>query len=101
MNCQKYIINTNTVSRIKMFAYTTFLDICTILTSQRNVLRISEVETSLLVIVIDLHTRQRYLREQPSQLMHVLDSVVTLANMHLMLKTKNKVAIVACNASCW
>ena len=58
-----------------------------------------EVETSLLVIVVDLHTRQRYLREQPSQLMHVLDSLVTLANMHLMLKTKNKVAIIACNAS--
>ncbi|XP_034251119.1 general transcription factor IIH subunit 3 [Thrips palmi] len=58
-----------------------------------------EVETSLLVIVVDLHTRQRYLRDQPSLLMHVLDSVITLANMHLMLKTKNKVAIVGCNAS--
>ncbi|KAK3922199.1 General transcription factor IIH subunit 3 [Frankliniella fusca] len=58
-----------------------------------------EVETSLLVIVVDLHTRQRYLRQQPSQMMHVLDSVVTLANMHLMLKTKNKVAIVGCNAA--
>lgn len=60
---------------------------------------VSEVETSLLVIVVDLHTRQRYLRDQPSQLMHVLDSVISLANMHLMLKTKNKVAIVGCNAS--
>lgn len=58
-----------------------------------------EVETSLLVIAVDLHSRQRYLREHPSQLMHVLDSVVTLANMHLMLKTKNKVAIVGCNAA--
>lgn len=52
-----------------------------------------------MVIVVDLHTRQRYLRQQPSQLVHVLDSIMTLANMHLMLKTKNKVAIVACNAA--
>ncbi|KAG8227187.1 hypothetical protein J437_LFUL003393 [Ladona fulva] len=56
-----------------------------------------EIESSLLVIVIDTNPSQRIVREGSQILTQCLDSVIAFANSHLMMKCSNKLAIIACH----
>lgn len=58
----------------------------------------AETETSLLVIVVDVNPAQRILVEETHKLTHCLDAIVAFTNCHLMLRTTNKLAVLACNA---
>lgn len=58
----------------------------------------TEPETSLLVIIVDVNPAQRILVEHGYKLTHCLDAIIAFANSHLMLKTTNKLAVLACNA---
>ncbi|CAG9835659.1 unnamed protein product [Diabrotica balteata] len=55
-------------------------------------------ETSLLVIIVDSNPGQKMLRESPHVLTHCVDSVIAFANSHLMQKSQNKLAIMACHS---
>ncbi|PNF16573.1 General transcription factor IIH subunit 3 [Cryptotermes secundus] len=57
-----------------------------------------EVETSLLVIVLDTNPAQRLLRERTHNLTQCLESVIAFANSHLMLKSANRLAMLACHS---
>jgi len=56
-----------------------------------------EVETSLLVIVLDTNPGQRLVQERAHMLTQWLESVIAFANAHLMLKATNKLAVLACH----
>ncbi|XP_063228592.1 general transcription factor IIH subunit 3 [Bacillus rossius redtenbacheri] len=56
-----------------------------------------EVETSLLVVVLDTNPGQRLLREKAHFLTQCLDSVIAFVNSHLMLKPANRAAVLACH----
>ncbi|KDR22694.1 general transcription factor IIH subunit 3 isoform X2 [Zootermopsis nevadensis] len=56
-----------------------------------------EVEASLLVIVLDTNPGQRLVRERTHILTQCLESVIAFANSHLMLKSTNKLAVLACH----
>lgn len=58
----------------------------------------AETEMSLLVIVVDVNPAQRILVEETHKLTHCLDAIVAFTNCHLMLRTTNKLAVLACNA---
>ncbi|KAJ8974168.1 hypothetical protein NQ317_013125 [Molorchus minor] len=55
-------------------------------------------ETSLLVIILDSNPSQKTLRDNPHVLTQCVDSVIALANSHLMQKAQNKLAIMACHS---
>lgn len=55
-------------------------------------------ETSLLVIILDSNPGQKMLRDNPHILTHCLDSVIPFANSHLMQRSQNKLAILACHS---
>ncbi|XP_054258740.1 general transcription factor IIH subunit 3 [Macrosteles quadrilineatus] len=57
-----------------------------------------ETETSLLIVVVDVNPAQRILVEQRHRLSQCLDAIVAFSNSHLMLKSTNKLAVLACNA---
>ncbi|CAD7080192.1 unnamed protein product [Hermetia illucens] len=52
---------------------------------------------SLLVIIIDTNPSQRAIRRNPHQLTQSLDSIVAFGNAHLMQKSNNKLAVIACH----
>ncbi|XP_055595368.1 general transcription factor IIH subunit 3 [Uranotaenia lowii] len=54
-------------------------------------------DASLLVIVLDTNPSQRIIRENPHHLTQCLDSIVAFGNAHLMQKTQNRLAVVACH----
>ncbi|KAJ9585106.1 hypothetical protein L9F63_020546, partial [Diploptera punctata] len=56
-----------------------------------------EVDISLLVIILDTNPAQKKLREDTHILTLCLESIIALANSHLMLKATNKLAILACH----
>nr|CAD7463790.1 unnamed protein product [Timema tahoe] len=56
-----------------------------------------EVESSLLVIVLDTNPGQRFLQEQAHMLAQCLESVIAFADSHLMLKSSNRLAVLACH----
>ncbi|XP_023023865.1 transcription factor B4 [Leptinotarsa decemlineata] len=55
-------------------------------------------ETSLLVIIMDTNPGQKMLRDNPHVLTHCVESVIAFANSHLMQKSQNKLAIMACHS---
>lgn len=57
-----------------------------------------EIESSLLINIFDTNPNQRLFRENQQILTQCLDSIIAFSNSHLMLKSKNKLAIVACHA---
>lgn len=57
-----------------------------------------EIESSLLLIIFDTHPNQRLYREQQHVLTQTLDSVIAFSNSHLMLGSKNKLAVLTCHA---
>lgn len=59
---------------------------------------VSDSEMSLLVVVVDVNPGQRILVEESHRLTHCLDAIIAFANSHLMLKTSNRLAVLACNA---
>lgn len=59
---------------------------------------VSDCETSLLVIILDVNPAQRLIIEQIHKLTQCLEAVIAFANSHLMLKSTNKLAVLACNA---
>ncbi|KAL0275046.1 UNVERIFIED_CONTAM: hypothetical protein PYX00_003029 [Menopon gallinae] len=57
-----------------------------------------EIESSLLVVILDTNPSQRIYREKHQVLTHTLESVIAFSNSHLMLDSKNKLAVLACHA---
>lgn len=55
-------------------------------------------DTSLLVIVLDTNPGQKILRDNPHILTQCVDSVIAFANTHLMQKSQNKLAVMACHS---
>ncbi|XP_018570632.1 general transcription factor IIH subunit 3 [Anoplophora glabripennis] len=55
-------------------------------------------ETSLLVVILDSNPGQKMLRDNPHVLTHCIDSVIAFANSHLMQKSQNRLAIMACHS---
>lgn len=55
------------------------------------------VETSLLVIVVDINPAQRVIVEDPYKLQHCVECVIAFANSHLMLRPNNKLAVISSN----
>lgn len=55
-------------------------------------------QVSLLVVILDSNPGQKMLRENPHVLTHVVDSVITFCNTHLMQRAQNKLAIMACHS---
>lgn len=56
-----------------------------------------EIEVSLLVIILDTNPSQRIIREDVHILTQCMESVVAFANSHLMLKSTNRLAVLACH----
>ncbi|OXA58389.1 General transcription factor IIH subunit 3 [Folsomia candida] len=52
-------------------------------------------EQNLLVVVMDVNPAQKYVRSDIKSFFHVVDSVLTFCNAHLMLHADNKVCIIA------
>ncbi|KAF5298033.1 hypothetical protein FQR65_LT09844 [Abscondita terminalis] len=59
---------------------------------------VSTDEISLLVIILDTNPGQRILRENPQTLTQCVDSVIAFGNSHLMQKSQNKLAVMACHS---
>lgn len=59
-----------------------------------------ENESSLLVVVFDTNPNQRLYKEHQHVLTQTLESIIAFSNSHLMLGTKNKLAILTCHARC-
>ncbi|KAK4875373.1 hypothetical protein RN001_011795 [Aquatica leii] len=59
---------------------------------------VSTDEISLLVIILDTNPGQRLLRENPQTLTQCVDSIIAFGNSHLMQKSQNKLAIMACHS---
>ncbi|XP_011331600.2 general transcription factor IIH subunit 3 [Ooceraea biroi] len=57
-----------------------------------------EIETSLLVIVLDVNPVQRIVRQESKILSQCLDSTIVFANAHLMQSSNNELAIMACHS---
>lgn len=55
-------------------------------------------ETSLLVVILDSNPGQKMLRDHPHALTHCVDSVIAFSNSHLMQKSQNKLAVMACHS---
>ncbi|KAK9887356.1 hypothetical protein WA026_022025 [Henosepilachna vigintioctopunctata] len=55
-------------------------------------------ESSLVVIIFDSNPGQKLLRENPHLLTHCLDSIISFSNSHLMQKSQNKLAVMACHS---
>jgi len=58
---------------------------------------------NLLVVVLDVNPAQKYVRSDSKAFFHVVDSVLTFCNAHLMLNADNKVCVIAShvNQSCF
>jgi len=52
-------------------------------------------EANLLVVVLDVNPAQKYIRSDAKAFFHVVDSVLTFCNTHLMLHSDNKVCVIA------
>ncbi|KAF5284301.1 hypothetical protein FQA39_LY04594 [Lamprigera yunnana] len=59
---------------------------------------LSTDEISLLVIVLDTNPGQRIIRENSQTLTQCVDSIIAFGNSHLMQKSQNKLAVMACHA---
>lgn len=55
-------------------------------------------QVSLLVVILDSNPGQKMLKENPNVLTHVVDSLITFCNTHLMQRAQNKLAIMACHS---
>ncbi|XP_015594859.1 general transcription factor IIH subunit 3 [Cephus cinctus] len=58
----------------------------------------SEVDKSLLIIILDVNLSQRIVRQETKVLTQCLDSTIVFANAHLMQKSNNQLAVMACHA---
>ncbi|CAL8073082.1 unnamed protein product [Orchesella dallaii] len=54
-----------------------------------------EVESNLLIVVIDVNPAQKYVRSDSKQFFNCVDSVLTFCNAHLMLQASNKACVIA------
>ena len=54
---------------------------------------------SLLVVILDTNPSQRIIRKNPHCMTQCIDAVVAFGNAHLMQKSQNKFAIIACHHS--
>lgn len=57
----------------------------------------AEIETSLLVIVLDVNPMQRIVKQETKILSQCLDSTIVFANAHLMQSSNNELAVMACH----
>ncbi|XP_053983820.1 general transcription factor IIH subunit 3 [Hylaeus anthracinus] len=58
----------------------------------------SEIETSLLLIVLDVNPMQRIVKQETRILTQCLDSTIVFANAHLMQSSNNQLAVIACHS---
>lgn len=58
---------------------------------------VEQKESSLLVIILDTTSAQDYIRADPHNITHCLDSICAFANAHLMQRSINKLAVLACH----
>ncbi|KAL6435187.1 hypothetical protein ACFW04_005339 [Cataglyphis niger] len=56
-----------------------------------------QIETSLLVIILDVNPVQRIVKQETKILSQCLDSMIVFANAHLMQSSNNELAIMACH----
>ncbi|XP_066580965.1 general transcription factor IIH subunit 3 [Prorops nasuta] len=56
-----------------------------------------EVETNLLIIVLDVNPAQRIVRQETRILTQCLDSTIVFANAHLMQSCNNRLAVMTCH----
>ncbi|XP_036142851.1 general transcription factor IIH subunit 3-like [Monomorium pharaonis] len=56
-----------------------------------------EIETSLLVIVLDVNSLQRIVKQEMKILSQCLDSTIVFAKAHLVQSSNNELAIMACH----
>lgn len=56
-----------------------------------------EIETSLLVIILDVNPMQRIVKQETKILSQCLDSTIVFANSHLMQSSNNDLAVMACH----
>lgn len=63
----------------------------------KGALFFADIETSLLVVVLDVNPAQRIIIEDPFKLQHCVECVIAFANAHLMLKPINKLAVISSN----
>ncbi|XP_014477880.1 PREDICTED: general transcription factor IIH subunit 3 [Dinoponera quadriceps] len=57
----------------------------------------NEINTSLLVIVLDVNPVQRIVKQETKVLSQCLDSTIVFANAHLMQSSNNELAMMACH----
>ncbi|XP_012141099.1 transcription factor B4 isoform X2 [Megachile rotundata] len=58
----------------------------------------NEIETSLLIIVLDVNPVQRIVKQETRILTQCLDSTIVFANAHLMQSSNNQLAMIACHS---
>lgn len=58
-----------------------------------------ESDLSLLVIILDTNPSQKIVMNNPHALTQCMDAVVAFGNAHLMQKSQNKLAVIACHHS--
>lgn len=58
-----------------------------------------ESDISLLVIILDTNPSQKILRMNARAITNCVDAVVAFGNAHLMQKSQNKLAVIACHHS--
>lgn len=58
-----------------------------------------EIETSLLVIILDINPLQRIVKQETRILTQCLDSTIVFANAHLMQSPNNQLAMIACHSN--
>lgn len=52
---------------------------------------------SLLAIILDSNPSQPIIRRNPDNLTKILDSVIALANIHLLQRSENQLVVLACH----
>ncbi|XP_067007134.1 general transcription factor IIH subunit 3 isoform X2 [Anabrus simplex] len=57
------------------------------------------IERSVLVVILDINGGQKLIKEQPSILTQCIESVIAFSNSHLMLKSTNRLAVLACHST--
>lgn len=58
---------------------------------------VEQKESSLLVIILDTTPAQDYIRADPHNITNCLDSICAFSNAHLMQRSINKLAVLACH----
>lgn len=58
-----------------------------------------ESDISLLVIILDTNPSQKIIRKNANAMTQCIEAVVAFGNAHLMQKSQNKLAVIACHHS--